>query len=48
MRGSITSIQNQKIERIKELLDTPCENRNEKMCLELMSFTKDFKIFENI
>ena len=48
MKNSITAIQNQKIERIKELLDTPCEQRNEKMCLELMSFTKDFKLFENI
>ena len=38
----------QKIERIKELLDIPCEKRTEKMLLELMSFTKDFKIFENI
>jgi len=26
----------------------PCEERTEKMCLELMSFTKDFKLFENI
>ena len=38
----------QKTERIKELLDIPCEKRTEKMLLELMSFTKDFKIFENI
>lgn len=36
----IDPIQNQKIERIKELLDVPCEERTEKMCLELMSFTK--------
>jgi CRP-like cAMP-binding protein len=41
-------IQAQKIERIKELLKVPCEERTEKMCLELMSFTKDFKLFENI
>ena len=38
----------QKTERIKDLLDIPCEKRTEKMLLELMSFTKDFKIFENI
>ena len=48
MSSSINQIQQQKIERIKELLDTPSEKRNEKMCLELMSFTKDFKLFENI
>ena len=36
----IDPIQKQKIERIKELLDVPCEERTEKMCLELMSFTK--------
>ena len=36
----IDPIQNTKIERIKELLDVPCEERTEKMCLELMSFTK--------
>lgn len=35
-------IKNQKIERIKELLAVPCEERTEKMCLELMSFTKVF------
>ena len=44
----VDPIQNQKIERIKELLAVPCEERTEKMCLELMSFTKDFKLFENI
>ena len=31
---------NKKIEHIKELLSVPCEERTEKMCLELMSFTK--------
>lgn len=36
----VDPIQNQKIERIKELLEVPCEERTEKMCLELMSFTK--------
>ena len=41
-------IQAQKIERIKELLKVPCKERTEKMCLELMSFTKDFKLFDNI
>ena len=41
-------IQTQKTERIKELLMVPSEERTEKMCLELMSFTKDFKLFENI
>ena len=41
-------ILSQKTERIKDLLDIPCEKRTEKMLLELMSFTKDFKIFENI
>ena len=41
-------IQSQKIERIKELLRVPSEQRTEKMCLELMSFTKDFKLFETI
>ena len=41
-------IQAQKVERIKDLLEIPSEERTEKMCLELMSFTKDFKIFENI
>ena len=41
-------IQTQKTERIKELLMIPSAERTEKMCLELMSFTKDFKLFENI
>ena len=41
-------IQTQKTERTKELLLVPTEERTEKMCLELMSFTKDFKLFENI
>ena len=41
-------IQTQKTERIKELLLIPSEERTEKMCLELMSFTKDFKLFESI
>ena len=41
-------IQTQKTERIKELLNVPAEDRTEKMCLELMSFTKDFKLFESI
>ena len=41
-------IQTQKTERIKELLTVPAEERTEKMCLELMSFTKDFKLFESI
>jgi len=41
-------ILSQKTERIKDLLDIPCEKRTEKMLLEIMSFTKDFKIFENI
>ena len=48
-RGSVRDpIQMQKIDRIKTLLEVPTEKRTEKMCLELMSFTKDFKIFENI
>ncbi|MCQ2818610.1 MAG: hypothetical protein MJ252_15180 [archaeon] len=34
------AMKNQKIDRIKELLSVPCEERTEKMCLELMSFTK--------
>jgi len=41
-------ILSQKTERIKDLLDIPCEKRTEKMLLEIMSFTKDFKIFDNI
>ena len=41
-------IQTQKTEHIKELLSVPSEERTEKMCLELMSFTKDFKLFESI
>ena len=41
-------IQKQKTENIKELLMVPSEELTEKMFLELMSFTKDFKLFENI
>lgn len=41
-------LQAQKIDRIKSLLEVPCAERTDKMCLELMSFTKDFKLFENI
>lgn len=40
MKSYLDPIKNQKVERIKELLNVPCEQRTEKMCLELMSFTK--------
>ena len=39
-KSTLNTIQNQKVERIKELLEVPCDERTEKMCLELMSFTK--------
>jgi CRP-like cAMP-binding protein len=42
------SLEIKKIERIKELLESPSEERTDKMLLELMSFTKDFRLFENI
>lgn len=47
-KSTLNTIQNQKVERIKELLEVPCEDRTEKMCLELMSFTKVSFLFHYI
>jgi len=36
----VESLEMKKTDRIKEMLDYPCEERTDKMLLELMSFTK--------
>ena len=38
----------EKIEKIKALLEIPPKKREDKICLELMNLTKNLKIFENI
>ena len=38
----------EKIEKIKSLLEIPPKKREDKTCLELMNLTKNLKIFENI
>ena len=38
----------EKIEKIKSLLEIPPSKRQDKACLELMNLTKNLKIFENI
>lgn len=42
------NIELKKVERVKELLEIPSYERTDKMLLELMAFTRDFKLFENI
>lgn len=41
--NALESFEAKKIMRVKELLSHPSEKRNEKMLLEIMSFTKVIK-----
>ena len=44
----LDSEEEEKIEKIKSLLEIPPKKREDKTCLELMKLTKNLKIFENI
>ena len=44
----LDSEEEEKIEKIKALLEIPPKKREDKTCLELMNLTKNLKIFENI
>ena len=44
----LDSEEEEKIEKIKALLEIPPKKREDKTCLELMNITKNLKIFENI
>ena len=44
----LDSEEEEKLEKIKALLEIPPKKREDKICLELMNLTKNLKIFENI
>ena len=44
----LDSEEEEKIEKIKSLLEIPPKKREDKVCLELMNLTKNLKVFENI
>ena len=44
----LDSEEEEKLEKIKSLLEIPPKKREDKTCLELMNLTKNLKIFENI
>lgn len=48
INSHLDSEEEEKIEKIKSLLEIPPKKREDKTCLELMNLTKNLKIFENI